>query len=34
MNDYLGKPISARSLADAIGRWLGEGALARTAPRS
>jgi PAS domain S-box-containing protein len=34
MNDYLGKPISARSLADALGRWLGEGALARTCQRS
>jgi CheY-like chemotaxis protein len=34
MNDYLGKPISARSLAETIGRWLGEGAPARTAQRS
>jgi PAS domain S-box-containing protein len=33
MNDHLGKPISARSLAETIGRWLGEGAAARAAQR-
>ncbi len=31
MSDYLGKPISARLLAETLGRWLGEGT--RSSPR-